>query len=89
MLTQLVRTLESLNAPTHKVAAKVCAFFLVAIVVSVAGQVFWRFVLLSPLIWTEKASIFALSRLVLLGFAWACLAAAIYFSATCTAACGM
>ena len=66
-LRRLVRALEFFNNASYKVGREICALFLTVIVLSVVGQVFTRYVLLSPLIWTEEASIFALSWLVLLG----------------------
>ena len=66
-LGKFLRALKSFNDVASKVATGICAIFLVIVVLSVDGQVFSRYVLLSPLIWTEEASIFALSWVVLLG----------------------
>ena len=66
-LRTLLRALKSFNDAASRVASEICAVFLAVVVLSVVGQVFSRYVLLSPLIWTEEASIFALSWVVLLG----------------------
>ena len=66
-LRTLLRALKSFNDAASKVASETCAVFLAVIVLSVVGQVFSRYVLLAPLIWTEESSIFALSWVVLLG----------------------
>ena len=64
---KFLRALTSFNDIAARVATGICAAFLAIVVLSVDGQVFSRYVLLSPLIWTEEASIFALSWVVLLG----------------------
>lgn len=64
---KLMQLLGSFNEASYLVAREICAGFLAVVVLSVVGQVFSRYVLLSPLIWTEEASIFALSWVILLG----------------------
>ena len=62
-----MKLLKRFNVATYIAAREICAIFLAVIALSVVGQVFSRYVLLAPLIWTEESSIFALSWVVLLG----------------------